>query len=173
MKHYDYLTKDLNRRLLLQNYKVFATNHRYLVLFLLVSLVLLVFAGMVFVALRMQLTSSPTTYYNDLPIGFTSSIGITLVLILIPCFLCCVPFCRKKVYNACMFVFLTHVKELFWSYPSVLYLAKCFWTDLNWTFMKDKCRNFNRSMINISGNMKLNFCVFVAFLVISWHHPTT
>nr|XP_022292101.1 uncharacterized protein LOC111103264 [Crassostrea virginica] len=113
VKHYDYLTKDLNGRLLLQNYKVFATNHRYLVLFLLVSLVLLVFAGMVFVALRMQLTSTPTTYDNDLPIGLTSSIGITSVLILIPCFLCCVPFCRKKLSWSFHDIILQHNKKFY------------------------------------------------------------
>ena len=101
VKHYDYLTKDLNRRLLLQNYKVFATNHRYLVLFLLVSLVLLVFAGMVFVALRMYFITTRNSDRTELPIVVTSIVGITSVLLLIPCFLCCVPYCRKKVYNAC------------------------------------------------------------------------
>ena len=172
MKHYDYLTKDLNGRLLLQNYKVFATNHRYLVLFLLVFLVIFVFVGMVMIELRMQCQKTENDV-NFLPIFVISMVGITTLLLLIPCFLCCVPFCRKKVYYTCMFVHLTNVKELFWSHPSVLYLAKCFWIHKNWTFMKDKCKNFNKNMISIPGNMKHNFCVFVAFLVISWHHPTT
>lgn len=101
--HYFDLIKDLNSRRLFRNYPLLVTKWRFLLLLLLTLTICCFFGGMNFVALQMVYSAvsyeNPLTTENILPLAIVNIVGITLLLLLILCFFCCVPFCRKKVGN--------------------------------------------------------------------------
>lgn len=101
--HYFDLIKDLNSRRLLRNYPLLVTKWRFLLLLLLTLTICCFFGGMNFVALQMVYPAvsyeNPLTTEDLFPLAIVNIVGITLLLLLILCFFCCVPFCRKKVGN--------------------------------------------------------------------------
>lgn len=115
--HYFDLIKDLNSRRLLRNYPLLVTKWRFLLLLLLTLTICCFFGGMNFVALQMEYSAvsyeNPLTTENTLPLAIVNIVGITLLLLLILCFFCCVPFCRKKMSASIHSVLLKHNRKFY------------------------------------------------------------
>ncbi|XP_052709957.1 uncharacterized protein LOC128184489 [Crassostrea angulata] len=115
--HYFDLIKDLNSRRLLRNYPLLVTKWRFLLLLLLTLTICCFFGGMNFVALQMEYSAvsyeNPITTENTLPLAIVNIVGITLLLLLILCFFCCVPFCRKKMSASIHSVLLKHNRKFY------------------------------------------------------------